>query len=148
MMQNKINLSTLLKYYFKIIDPTTLNQQGNDRGSQYRTGVYFLNEEDKKIIDQELKELQKAYTNKIVVESESLKNFFTAEDYHQDYLKKNPNGYCHIDLSKADEIIVDKNRYSKLAEQELREKLTTEQYNITQNANTEMSFSNEYWNFF
>lgn len=118
---DKINLSTLLKYYFKIIDPTTLNQQGNDRGSQYRTGVYFLNEEDKKIIDQELKELQKAYTNKIVVESESLKNFFTAEDYHQDYLKKNPNGYCHIDLSKADEIIVDKNRYSKLAEQELRE---------------------------
>lgn len=145
---DKINLSTLLKYYFKIIDPTTLNQQGNDRGSQYRTGVYFLNEEDKKIIDQELKELQKAYTNKIVVESESLKNFFTAEDYHQDYLKKNPNGYCHIDLSKADEIIVDKNRYSKLTEQELREKLTTEQYNITQNANTEMSFSNEYWNFF
>lgn len=145
---DKINLSTLLKYYFKIIDPTTLNQQGNDRGSQYRTGVYFLNEEDKKIIDQELKELQKAYTNKIVVEFESLKNFFTAEDYHQDYLKKNPNGYCHIDLSKADEIIVDKNRYSKLTEQELREKLTTEQYNITQNANTEMSFSNEYWNFF
>lgn len=138
----------MLKYYFKIIDPTTLNQQGNDRGSQYRTGVYFLNEEDKKIIDQELKELQKAYTNKIVVESESLKNFFTAEDYHQDYLKKNPNGYCHIDLSKADEIIVDKNRYSKLTEQELREKLTTEQYNITQNANTEISFSNEYWNFF
>lgn len=81
------------------------------------------------------------------MESESLKNFFTAEDYHQDYLKKNPNGYCHIDLSKADEIIVDKNRYSKLTEQELREKLTTEQYNITQNANTEMSFSNEYWNF-
>ncbi len=65
------------------------------------------------------------------MESESLKNFFTAEDYHQDYLKKNPNGYCHIDLSKADEIIVDKNRYSKLTEQELREKLTTEQYNIT-----------------
>ncbi|MHD0318517.1 bifunctional peptide-methionine (S)-S-oxide reductase MsrA/peptide-methionine (R)-S-oxide reductase MsrB [Fusobacterium sp. THCT1E2] len=145
---DKIDLSTLLKYYFKIIDPTTLNQQGNDRGSQYRTGVYFLNEEDKKIIDQELKELQKAYTNKIVVESGSLKNFFAAEDYHQDYLKKNPNGYCHIDLSIANEIIIDKNRYPKLGEQELREKLTAQQYNITQNSNTEMSFSNEYWNFF
>lgn len=145
---NKINLSTLLKYYFKIIDPTTLNQQGNDRGSQYRTGIYFSNEEDKKIIEEELKELQKKYTQKIVVECEKLKNFFVAEDYHQDYLKKNPNGYCHIDLSKANEIIVDKNRYPKLTEEELRKKLTTEQYNITQNANTEMSFSNEYWNFF
>lgn len=145
---NKINLSTLLKYYFKIIDPTTLNQQGNDRGSQYRTGIYFSNEEDKKIIEEELKELQKKYTQKIVVECEKLKNFFVAEDYHQDYLKKNPNGYCHIDLSKANEIIIDKNRYPKLTEEELRKKLTTEQYNITQNANTEMSFSNEYWNFF
>lgn len=62
------------------------------------------------------------------------------EDYHQDYLKKNPNGYCHIDLSKASEIIIDKNRYPKLDEQELREKLTAQQYIITQNANTEMSF--------
>ncbi len=145
---NKINISTLLKYYFKIIDPTTLNQQGNDRGSQYRTGIYFSNEEDKKIIEEEIKELQKKYTQKIVVECEKLKNFFVAEDYHQDYLKKNPNGYCHIDLSKANEIIIDKNRYPKLTEEELRKKLTTEQYNITQNANTEMSFSNEYWNFF
>ena len=103
--KNKISLETLLKYYFKIINPTSLNKQGNDIGTQYRTGIYYTSEEDKKIVEKEVEELQKNYNQKIVVEIMPLIRFDEAEEYHQDYLKKNPRGYCHIDLSKADEII-------------------------------------------
>lgn len=145
---NKINLETLIKYYFKIIDPTTVNKQGNDRGTQYRTGIYYVDTEDEKIIEKEIKEEQKKYDKKIVVEVLPLKRFDLAEEYHQDYLKKNPYGYCHIDLSKANEIIIDEKLYPKKSDEELKNILTPKQYNVTQNADTEMSFANEYWDFF
>lgn len=103
--RDKVSLETLLKYYFKIIDPISLNKQGNDIGTQYRTGIYYTNEEDKKIVEKAIEQLQKNYSQKIVVEAVSLIRFDEAEEYHQDYLKKNPRGYCHIDLSKADENI-------------------------------------------
>jgi peptide methionine sulfoxide reductase msrA/msrB len=103
--RDKVSLETLLKYYFKIIDPISLNKQGNDIGTQYRTGIYYTNEEDKKIVEKAIEQLQKNYSQKIVVEAVSLTRFDEAEEYHQDYLKKNPRGYCHIDLSKADENI-------------------------------------------
>ncbi|NME36804.1 bifunctional peptide-methionine (S)-S-oxide reductase MsrA/peptide-methionine (R)-S-oxide reductase MsrB [Fusobacterium sp. FSA-380-WT-3A] len=144
----KIDLATLLQYYFRIIDPTSVNKQGNDRGTQYRTGIYYTDENDREIIQKELDELQKGYKKKIVVENKKLENFYLAEDYHQDYLKKNPNGYCHIDLSKADEVIVDKNKYRKLSEKELKEKLTDIQYKVTQKADTERPYRNEYWDFY
>lgn len=146
--KDKIDLSTLLKYYFKIIDPTSLNKQGNDRGTQYRTGVYYSNKEDKDIIEEEIKEQQKKYKQKIVVEVLPLSQFYLAEEYHQDYLKKNPNGYCHIDLSKADDIIVNEKKYPKLSEKDLKAKLNSLQYEVTQNAHTERAFQNDYWNFF
>jgi len=145
---NKVNLSTLLKYYFKIIDPTSVNKQGNDRGSQYRTGIYYVNQNDKSVIQNEIKEQQKKYSQKIVVEVLPLKEYYLAEEYHQDYLKKNPNGYCHIDLSKADDIIVDERKYPKLSEKELRMKLNSKQYEVTQNGDTERAFQNDYWDFF
>lgn len=100
-------MDTLLKYYFRIIDPTSVNKQGNDRGVQYRTGIYYQNEEDKQIALNAIKEEQKKYSKPIVVEVEKLKRFDKAEEYHQDYLKKNPNGYCHINLNKANEAIID-----------------------------------------
>lgn len=104
---NKISLEKLLQYYFKVIDPTSKNKQGNDIGRQYRTGIYYQNEQDKQIILKEIQAQQAKYKQKIQVQVEPLKHYILAEEYHQDYLKKNPNGYCHIDLNQANSIIID-----------------------------------------
>ncbi|MDL2280661.1 peptide-methionine (S)-S-oxide reductase MsrA [Selenomonadales bacterium OttesenSCG-928-I06] len=93
---NLINLEFLLEMYFKIIDPTSLNRQGPDVGTQYRTGIYYLNETDKPIILKSIENLQKDYNDFILVEVKPLEHYFKAEEYHQKYLDKNPNGYCHI----------------------------------------------------
>lgn len=102
---NLLTLDVILNHFFRIIDPFSLNKQGNDIGIQYRSGIYYENEEDHKIILNYINKLQKNYDKKIVVEVEELKNYSLAEEYHQDYLLKNPNGYCHInlDLLKLDE---------------------------------------------
>lgn len=141
----KIKLEDLLNHYFKIIDPTSLNKQGNDRGSQYRTGIYYVDDSDKEVIDKIMNFHAKKYSEKIVVENMKLKNFTVAEDYHQDYLRKNPNGYCHIDLSKAGEVVIDPAKYPKPSDDDLKRKLTDIQYRVTQKNETESSFSNEYW---
>ena len=141
----KVSLDTLLKYYFRIIDPTSVNKQGNDRGVQYRTGIYYQNEEDKEIALNAIKEEQKKYSKPIVVEVEKLKRFDKAEEYHQDYLKKNPNGYCHINLNKASEAIIDEKKYQKPSDNILKEKLSTLEYQVTQEAATERAFTHEYY---
>lgn len=97
--ENLINLETILLKFFKVIDPTSMNKQGNDVGTQYRTGIYFIHPEDEAKALEFIAKMQPKYTKPIVVEVEALSNFFDAEEYHQDYLKKNPRGYCHIDLS-------------------------------------------------
>lgn len=94
--ENKLTLSALLEEYFGIINPTYLNKQGNDVGTQYRTGIYYFDENDLDIITKSMENLQTKYKEKIVVEVEPIKNYYKAEEYHQKYLKKNPNGYCHI----------------------------------------------------
>ncbi|WP_104712616.1 peptide-methionine (R)-S-oxide reductase MsrB [Helicobacter cetorum] len=142
----KISLDKLLRYYFKVIDPVSINKQGNDMGRQYRTGIYYVNNGDKKVIDNALEELQKKVKGKIAIEVEPLKNYVRAEEYHQDYLKKNPNGYCHIDLKKADEVIVDSDKYTKPSDEVLKKRLTKLQYEVTQNKRTERAFENEYYN--
>jgi peptide-methionine (S)-S-oxide reductase len=96
--ETKISLTTLLDKYWEIIDPTSFNRQGNDIGSQYRTGIYYIDENDKDLIIQSKASLQKNYTKDVVTEVKPLKGFYAAEEYHQKYLKKNPNGYCHIKL--------------------------------------------------
>ena len=116
---NKISLDKLLQYYFRVIDPTSINKQGNDRGRQYRTGIYYQNEQDKAVIEAALKTLQSKYQEPIQIEVEPLKNYVEAEEYHQDYLKKNPNGYCHIDIKKTDEPLVDDKKYLKPSDSEL-----------------------------
>ncbi len=94
-----ISLETLLSFYFRIIDPTLINQQGNDIGTQYRTGIYFTDESESAIITNSLKELQSKYQKKIVVENQPLRNFYDAEAYHQNYLENNPGGYCHVNFN-------------------------------------------------
>ena len=82
--------------YSKIIDPTSLNKQGEVEGISYRTGIYYTNESDLEIIQNKTNEIQKNYQEKVVVEIQPLDNFYEAEEYHQKYLEKNPQGYCHI----------------------------------------------------
>lgn len=91
-----VNLKTLAKQFFKIIDPISINRQGNDKGSQYRTGMYFLNVKDQSILASVMADIEKKYDKPLAVELLPLHNYFPAEEYHQNYLKKNPRGYCHI----------------------------------------------------
>lgn len=93
----QVNLKLLIDLYFKSIDPTTLNRQGNDVGDNYRSGIYFTDKETEATVKSEVQKLAKNYKKPVVVETINLKNFYKAEDYHQDYLDKNPGGYCHIE---------------------------------------------------
>lgn len=95
----KVSLEFLLDMFFKAIDPTSINQQGEDRGTRYRTGVYYVNPENETIIQKAFDEEQKQIDGKLAVENLPLKNFYKAEEYHQDYLDKNPDGYCHLPQS-------------------------------------------------
>lgn len=93
---DRVSIEELFERYFRIIDPTSVNRQGGDFGEQYRTGIYSLNPEHLKAAAKAVLELQKRYSEPIAVEVCELKQFFTAEEYHQKYLDKNPQGYCHI----------------------------------------------------
>lgn len=94
--QTRISLGFLLKQFFKVIDPTSLNRQGGDVGTQYRTGIYYADAQDRPVIEQALADLQARTEAPVVVEALPLENFYSAEEYHQAYLDKNPGGYCHI----------------------------------------------------
>lgn len=146
----KVDLDLLLELYFQTIDPTSLNRQGNDRGTQYRTGIYYIDENNIPIINEAIKALSAQYNNPIAIEVKPLKNFYPAETYHQDYLDKHPNGYCHINPAlfemarKANASHTKK--YQKPDDASLRKKLSAEQYAVTQKSATEPAFHNEYWN--
>jgi peptide methionine sulfoxide reductase msrA/msrB len=94
-----VSLETLLEYFFMVIDPTSINKQGGDIGTQYRTGIYYRDEAVKPIISAAMAEEQKKHKVQIATEVKELEHYFLAEDYHQDYLQKNPSGYCHVDLN-------------------------------------------------
>jgi peptide-methionine (S)-S-oxide reductase len=92
-----VNFETLLAIFFKTHDPTTLNYQGADRGTQYRSAIFYTNQNQKKISEIIIKELnaEKAYPNAIVTEVTLLGKYYTAENYHQNYYRNNSNqGYC------------------------------------------------------
>ena len=91
-----ISLETLLEHYFRIIDPISVNRQGNDIGVQYRTGIYYVDEEDSEAIENYLAIVQSKYGRLLAVEVKGLEAYYPAEEYHQKYLDKNPGGYCHI----------------------------------------------------
>ena len=94
-----VSLEFLLQMYFKAIDPISLNKQGHDEGTRYRTGIYYTNPDDLPIIMKVYAEEQKHWQQPLAVEKQPLENFYTAEEYHQDYLDKNPTGYCHLPQS-------------------------------------------------
>ena len=104
--RSKISLEEILLHYFRIIDPTSVNQQGNDIGRQYRTGIYYEKDEDVKIIEKIMDYERKKHGN-LAVETQKLKHFISAEEYHQDYLEKNPNGYCHVNLNLAKQPLIE-----------------------------------------
>ncbi|MDU6630572.1 MAG: bifunctional peptide-methionine (S)-S-oxide reductase MsrA/peptide-methionine (R)-S-oxide reductase MsrB [Lachnoanaerobaculum sp.] len=155
-----VSLEELLEYYLRVVDPVSINKQGNDTGTQYRTGVYYTNNSEKTIIEKVLATEQNKYDKPIAIEVLPLQQFFIAEDYHQDYLAKNPGGYCHIDLSLADKPLSDKtisksnepeidaSKYPRPSNDELKKQLTDKQYQVAVNSDTERPFSNEYWNNF
>ncbi|NLA78715.1 MAG: peptide-methionine (S)-S-oxide reductase MsrA [Erysipelothrix sp.] len=95
----QLSLIQVCEFLFRIIDPTSLNKQGNDVGNQYRVGIYPSSQAEVEIVKQFLKEKQKAYQKPLVVEVELVHNFQKAEDYHQLYLENNPHGYCHVDMN-------------------------------------------------
>lgn len=92
----QVRLEVLLRWFFKTIDPTSVNKQGGDVGTQYRTGIYYTDASQLPIIDDAMADLARLYTKPLAVEVKPLINFYPAEDYHQHYLEKNPGGYCHI----------------------------------------------------
>ena len=100
---DEVNLPLLIELYFKSIDPTTLDRQGNDVGDNYRSGIYSTDEATATVVKTEVAKLAKNYQKPVVVETIPLQNWYKAEDYHQDYLVNNPGGYCHVPLSVFEE---------------------------------------------
>lgn len=133
--KSKISLEEILLHYFRIIDSLSVNRQGNDIGRQYRTGVYYIDDDDSKIIDKVFN-YEKKLHGPIAVEKSALKNFIKAEDYHQDYLDKNPGGYCHIDISLSSKSLFNE-KYVMPSDDKLKEILDQTSYNVMRKAATE-----------
>ena len=91
-----ISLELLADLYFHSIDPLSLNKQGEDTGTRYRTGIYYTDQEDLPVLKKVYDQVASQYDTPLAVELEPLRNFYTGEEYHQDYLDKNPTGYCHL----------------------------------------------------
>lgn len=94
----RTDLEFLLEMFFLAIDPTSINKQGHDEGTRYRTGIYYTDTTDMPVIERAFRQEQKQHTMPIAVEMMPLRNFFPADERHQHYLDKNPNGYCHLPL--------------------------------------------------
>lgn len=140
---SKVGLTDLLTLYFRSIDPLSLNRQGGDSGTQYRTGIYYTDPADRPVIDAVMATIERRNTQPLAVETCPLENFYPAEEYHQDYLYKHPDGYCHVSpaLFREAREMTPRATADKEA---LRARLTPLQWAVTQHAATEQPFVNEY----
>ena len=130
-----ISLEEILENFFRIIDPfSKKNRQGPDVGTQYRTGIYWQEDSQREAVMRFLSEKQRQFKKRIAVEARPIGSFYPAEEYHQKYLEKNPQGYCHVDLNLIDDKEFDH--------------LSREEYEITQLSLTEAPFANRYDDFF
>ncbi len=143
----RVSLDRLLFAYFEVIDPTAVNKQGHDTGTQYQAGVYYADTESQATVER-IFAIERARTPHFAVEMGPLKNFFPAEEYHQDYLDKNPGGYCHIpfaDIARLSKSTIDAGRYARPREERISSGLTPEQYAVTQKSATEPPFTSEFY---
>lgn len=149
---SELSLEKLLSLFFLTIDPTSLNKQGNDVGTQYRTGIYYTTKEQKETALQVINNLAKEYSAPIVVEVLPMDKYYSAEEYHQDYLEHHPSGYCHIprqlfqvakEANKKE--FTENTLYRSPSKDELKKRLNPRQYSVTQENATEPPFQNEYW---
>ncbi len=99
--ENVISLNLLLEHFLNIVNPTAINKQGPDIGIQYRTGIYNFSQRERHIIDEVLKAEREKYERPLQIDIKQESTFYEAEAYHQDYLEKNPNAYCHVDLNSV-----------------------------------------------
>jgi peptide methionine sulfoxide reductase msrA/msrB len=129
-----ISLEEILENFFRIIDPFSKNRQGPDIGTQYRTGIYWQEDSQREAVMRFLSKKQRQFKKRIAVEARPIGSFYPAEEYHQKYLEKNPQGYCHVDLNLIDDKEFDH--------------LSREEYEITQLSLTEAPFANRYDDFF
>lgn len=147
-----ISLPLLLEAYLRTIDPTSLNRQGNDCGTQYRTGIYWTDERDAPIVISELNKVERRIGRRVRVEACPLQSFYPAEPYHQNYLDANPLGYCHVNLADAADFVsehaanfaIAQHDYSKPADALLETMLDPATFAVTQQGATERAFSHPY----
>ena len=145
--EKTVALTGLLDLYAEIIDPVSVNRQGGDTGIQYRTGIYYEDESDRSMISGWLTLLQESLSEPVAIELAPLQSFYPAEEYHQNYLDKNPGGYCHIPATKFDRARRGANQVP-VSNNKLREQLTPMQYEVAVNGATELPFDNEYFDNF
>lgn len=138
---NTIHLAEILDRFYLIVDPLALNRQGNDVGTQYRSGIYYVTDEAKEIIDQSMDLFHERLGQTSYIEVEKLENYIPAEDYHQDYLANNPGAYCHVDLNQSKHILYP--GIEKPSQADLKATLDSITYDVTQNAGTEIAHSSE-----
>lgn len=143
----RVSLDQLLFAYFAVVDKTAVNRQGHDIGTQYQAGVYYADDASKAVVER-VAAVERARTTGFAVEIKPLENFFPAEEYHQDYLDKNPGGYCHIpfaEIARLSNSVIDAGEYARPTEAEIVKRLSPEQFEVTQNSATERPFQNEFF---
>jgi peptide methionine sulfoxide reductase msrA/msrB len=143
----KVSYEFLLDQFFKMHDPTTLNRQGNDTGSQYRSAIFYNSDQQKNqaMAFKAKVEASHAWKDPVVTEIAPAGKFWVAEDYHQKYLQKHPGGYDNHFLRKIS-FDSEAPKFVKPSPAELKKKLTSLQFDVTQNEGTEPPFQNSYWN--